>query len=309
MAGKARIVKMRHAATTEQNNPEAASSEYGLQTSLCQRVAPSASLSDVVESLWLQRAPASSANGESGVLPTGTVEILFNYGDRFGHIEPDGLVRMPRSYLTGQRTRRVHPVCTGRVGIVIASVYPWGVDTLFPAGVVATDGYVDVKQLTQPCRVTELEERLSLARRDHERVRLVEAFLIRERADRLFDERIALASQLLARPTEHPVWETARALSISPRHLSRSFKAAVGLSPKLFARIMRFQRALQLRRRSNASWASIAVDCGCSDQAHLIHEMRRFASSTPSNITLERSSLDDAFNGEDASRFFDTVYL
>lgn len=275
----------------------------------CRRVAPCLALADIVESIWLQCHPGAAPRRPSCVVPTGTVEIIFNYGARLAHVEPRRLEPMPRCYVTGQRTRPVHPVGTGPTGIVIASVFPWGIGPLFPAGPEVVDGYVDLALLSDVYRSCGIEEALCLARSDDERVRLVEGFLMRQRAGRRFGERVQTASRLLARSSDaSPVREVAAALSMSPRHLSRTFKSAVGLQPGVFARIMRFQRALRMRRTQALSWAAIAARCGFTDQAHMIHELKRFAARTPGSIDFERADPDDTFNG-DPSRFFDTVYM
>jgi AraC-like DNA-binding protein len=71
-------------------------------------------------------------------------------------------------------------------------------------------------------------------------------------------------------------------LGVSERHLRRVFRETVGMSPKTFARLTRFERALAAARRdAHASWASIAARVGYYDQAHLIAEFRAIAGVTP----------------------------
>ncbi len=71
-------------------------------------------------------------------------------------------------------------------------------------------------------------------------------------------------------------------LGVSERHLRRVFREAVGVSPKAFARLTRFHRALRAARENGAaSWASIAAASGYYDQAHLIAEFRALAGVTP----------------------------
>jgi len=66
------------------------------------------------------------------------------------------------------------------------------------------------------------------------------------------------------------------------RTLSGRFKDAFGLSPKLVARVMRFERAQRLLRLPTApSLATIAHLCGYSDQAHMTREWVEFAGSAP----------------------------
>ena len=71
-------------------------------------------------------------------------------------------------------------------------------------------------------------------------------------------------------------------LGVSERHLRRIFREAVGVSPKAFAKLARFHRALGAAREdSRAGWASIAAATGYYDQAHLIDEFRAIAGVTP----------------------------
>jgi len=78
------------------------------------------------------------------------------------------------------------------------------------------------------------------------------------------------------------VYAVAAELGVSERHLRRVFRETVGVSPKGYARIARFQRALGAAREDGrAGWASIAAAAGYYDQAHLIAEFRAIAGVTP----------------------------
>lgn len=70
---------------------------------------------------------------------------------------------------------------------------------------------------------------------------------------------------------------------MTTRSLARRFAALVGLSPKRFARVRRCQRLLRVAAGAGAApdWARLAAECGYHDQAHLIHEFRELAGSTP----------------------------
>jgi AraC-like DNA-binding protein len=68
----------------------------------------------------------------------------------------------------------------------------------------------------------------------------------------------------------------------SARHLIARFREEVGVTPKLAARILRFERVVaRVRRTRGAGWADIAYDCGYYDQAHLNRDFRQFAGTTP----------------------------
>lgn len=98
--------------------------------------------------------------------------------------------------------------------------------------------------------------------------------------------RLALdAAKRLARANVNAV---ANELGVSERHLRRVFREAVGVSPKEFAKLTRFERAVyQARMDARASWASIAAATGYYDQAHLIAEFRAIAGVTPRALLRE----------------------
>jgi transcriptional regulator GlxA family with amidase domain len=74
-------------------------------------------------------------------------------------------------------------------------------------------------------------------------------------------------------------------LGVSGRQLQRAFDELVGLSPKTYSQVIRFQRAIRMARRStHPNWAQIALDTGYYDQAHMIAAFHRFAAATPASM-------------------------
>lgn len=69
---------------------------------------------------------------------------------------------------------------------------------------------------------------------------------------------------------------------LGPRRFGQLFRDAVGVSPKRWLRLRRFQRSLARARASHHDWADIAFELGYSDQPHFVREFRDFAGLTPS---------------------------
>jgi AraC-like DNA-binding protein len=91
-----------------------------------------------------------------------------------------------------------------------------------------------------------------------------------------------LALEAAQRLTTNNVRAVAEHLGVSDRHLRRVFLEAVGVSPKAFAKLARFRRAVRVARESmHLNWASIASLTDYYDQAHLIAEFRAIAGVTP----------------------------
>jgi len=74
---------------------------------------------------------------------------------------------------------------------------------------------------------------------------------------------------------------TAADTGFSRRWLAQRFKEKIGVSPKTYARLPRFQRVVQqVAAGQRSEWADVAADLGFADQAHLTHEFRRFSGLT-----------------------------
>jgi AraC-like DNA-binding protein len=86
------------------------------------------------------------------------------------------------------------------------------------------------------------------------------------------------------------VGRLAAQLHVGERHLSRSFRAMFGASPKQFARIARIQKILAMRQGGSA-WADIAYACGFADQAHMINEFDAIVGEPPQQL-FRRTALD-----------------
>jgi AraC-like DNA-binding protein len=104
------------------------------------------------------------------------------------------------------------------------------------------------------------------------------------------DPLVIAAGRLLLREPR-PIADVARRMGVSPRHLTRTFRHAVGLTPKMFARISRFQRVAAVLddESSGGVLAGVALACGYYDQSHLVRDVRAFAGGTP--VAL-RAALD-----------------
>jgi AraC-like DNA-binding protein len=78
------------------------------------------------------------------------------------------------------------------------------------------------------------------------------------------------------------VGAVAAELGWSRRHLTERFRAEMGLSPKTFARVLRFEHAHALAAVQHPlPWADVATVSGYADQAHLVRDWREFTNRSP----------------------------
>jgi AraC-like DNA-binding protein len=96
-----------------------------------------------------------------------------------------------------------------------------------------------------------------------------------------------LIAQLSAAPTQS-ITDLSQRAGLSARRISRLFALETGLTPKLFARIKRFEHALHAISSDDVHWTHVAQRCGYFDQSHLIHDFRELSGFTPSQLQARR---------------------
>jgi transcriptional regulator GlxA family with amidase domain len=127
-----------------------------------------------------------------------------------------------------------------------------------------------------------------------ERFRLLEQALLERLADPPGRHRAVRAGLDVLRCTRGRarIRDIAGALDLSHRRFSEVFAAEVGLTPKLFGRVLRFQHVIASSQNTAVvDWAQLAVECGYFDQAHLIHEFVEFSGMTPADYWGRQNDL------------------
>lgn len=136
---------------------------------------------------------------------------------------------------------------------------------------------------------TEMEERVSEATNNHERVAIIQHYLIKQLAKKREDDQAIqyCLGQINYLKGQVSVVELSHKVNISQRQLSRRFNHCVGLSPKEFAKINRFIHSLaQLKKYPSVSLTEVAYESGYYDQAHFIHTYKEYTGITPSELLV-----------------------
>jgi AraC-like DNA-binding protein len=233
---------------------------------------PSAPLARHVELFWAMDAP-SRADGLERVLPSGTAELVFNLRD------PGRL-----ALICGPHSQPFVLQRAGRESFAGIHFKPGGATRLLgvPESELA-NGFVDLDVLWGR-EARELRARLGDAASPAAALALLErALLARLERTREGHASVAYALDTLEQvPAPRSIGEIATRTGLSARRFITLFTQQVGLSPKLFARVRRFQRVLHLAHAQRApDWARLALACGYYDQAHLVRDFGDFASVSP----------------------------
>jgi AraC-like DNA-binding protein len=138
-----------------------------------------------------------------------------------------------------------------------------------------------------------LWERLAESVSFTERVQVIEKYLLPFAANaRSRTSIMKSAHDIFRRKGTARIDDLAFHTSLSVRQYERRFAEEMGLSPKLFARITRFQMALDAKRRAPASsWLSIAHEHGYFDQMHMIRDFQNLGGDTPGQLLQQSGDL------------------
>ncbi len=145
-----------------------------------------------------------------------------------------------------------------------------------------------------------LFEQLCVAKDLNERGTLADAYLLgnlkrRKQVD--YKHGITIISNLILKSTVPiSVRQLAYSANMSIRNFERQFSEEVGMSPKLFSNVVRFNRAFEVKLRyPQKDWTTIALECGYFDQTHLIKDFKRFTGNAPAAFLRQTPVTDQEY--------------
>lgn len=132
--------------------------------------------------------------------------------------------------------------------------------------------------------VDTVEEKLSLANTDQQRIKIIERFLLAQLKDSKADKLIIEAVKLIyeSKGTIR-IKELNEKLFISQSPFEKRFRKIVGTTPKKFASIVRFNTVLN-QMNGIKSLSDICYENNFFDQAHFIKDFKQFTGETPENF-------------------------
>lgn len=241
------------------------------------QISPGIRTTHIVSHYWTLE-DDSSATSLQRIVPDGCPELILNFGDPFQSLSPDGPWETQlRCFFAGQITNPLVVRPQRRTRVLGVRLKPWGARALLQA-----------PQQSLAGRITPVDD---LLRGLPDRISRIEAYLARLCETRERDLLIEhSAASISARGGQVDLGRFAAAAGIGIRQWERRFLDAVGLPPKTFCRIQRFQRVFR-ELSDQKNWADTALQCGYYDQAHLIRDFQDLAGDTPKHLTASGSDL------------------
>ena len=145
-------------------------------------------------------------------------------------------------------------------------------------------------------RFHDLREQLLGAQTIERMFQLVEAFLLQAGRDTLVKNNFTRCMEYALRsiihePTSRRIDQLSHEIGYSQKHFINRFREQVGISPKQYLKIMRFQSVIRsIEKNTFIDWSTIALESGYYDQAHFIHDFKQFSGFTP-NAYMQKKAV------------------
>ena len=252
------------------------------------QIRPGPPVRSFVQCYWALEDDAVGPPLPQRVVPDGCPELILNFGQPFESLSRGDWKAQPQSFVAGQLTNPLMLRSHGPARIFGIRFRAHGLSRLFA---------LSMNELTD--RVIPLRELSGALWREleplHDLASPFEQAIVVERALQAFRSDDALVSyavdEIVRQGGVVDVADLASQVGISLRQLERRFQNRVGLSPKLFCRVRRFQRVFGAIEKGPRNWADAAVECGYYDQAHLIRDFRELAGETPAALLARKTDL------------------
>jgi AraC-like DNA-binding protein len=253
-------------------------------------IVPRPALRPFIGQLWASTSTAQATGAREHVLPTGQMHMVFRLSGPVLRIYADAADMVGNAIATpvlgGARSSFYIKEVAGPVMSVGAQLLPGAAQALF--GVSAAElagGHVPLPDLWGASADSVLQQLSNESDPQRQLARLESLLAAHLPHDAALHPAVAQALAACAQPGR--IDAMVRESHYSHRGFIDLFRQATGLTPKRYARLMRFQALLSaLRAQPTASLGTLAYDAGYADQAHMTREFRQFAGVTPSDYRL-----------------------
>lgn len=253
-----------------------------------ERHIPKFPLNQFIECFIYYEAPMTIQNTIDRFLPDGNVEILIDMNDAPQYIYDNTTLKEIQAcqhvWASGVRTEAIS-IPSGRGASMMVIAFKHGMAyPFFPVPMnEISDCVVDADLLWGP-DFGILRERILEKRHSPSKFQIVEDFLIKKfHSKMILNPCVEYAiGAIVDQPDQIKLGNLNQKIGYSQKHFIDLFKRHVGIAPKAYLKIMRFQKAVnEIGRQKEVDWTGVSLDCGFYDQSHFINDFKLFSGFTP----------------------------
>lgn len=260
--------------------------------SIFRYIVPNAQLQPFIRYYWILN---TTENLDTLTFPIGCPQLIFHRRSQF--YIPELKTEQARFSIIGQVNFPARVQSPGDVETVVVVFHPHAIGTVFNIPVSSfynqeIDGYSLGDK-----RLNILADDVLNAEDSIEAIELIERYLLSRLAEPgIYDfKRVGVSLKHLFLDNTISVENMAQLACLSRKQFERVFFNAVGMKPKEYSNVARFQKSLLLMQNGNRDFADIAHSCGYADQSHFIRECRRYSGTTPAELLKIQPIYSDLF--------------
>jgi AraC-like DNA-binding protein len=260
------------------------------------KIEPSLELKGLIDCYWVIESEDETPIKQK-IIPDGFPELIFHYGDAYRIQIGKNWELQSKALVAGQIKKHFYLENSGRSGVFGIKLMPAALTHLFGLFMnELTDKVVSIEQLNvDPLK--SLAAEIKKCQSYKEMISVAENML-QSRAkeihikDQVIDKIIASIFNTNGRIT---ISELQKEFFITERQLQRLFQKYIGLSPKFYCRIIRFNYIFQIAKEKKLSWLEVTHFSGYFDQSHFIRDFKEFTGEEPSSYLFDAVDMANFF--------------
>ena len=222
-------------------------------------------------------------------LPDGNVQLIFDLTNNSQYIyDNETLTEIQicrKVWLSGFRTEPITIPSGIESEMLIVEFHKGKAFSFFNTPLYALKNLVVDAELVFTKNILDIREQLLDAHTVSQKFELLEERLVDICLNKIKENPFVeyLVSETILHPNHLKLRSVCHEIGYSQKHIISVFKKYVGVTPKEFLKIIRFQKAIeQIEKYQRIDWVSLAFDCGFYDQSHFISDFKKFSGFTPS---------------------------
>ncbi|HBB30730.1 MAG TPA: AraC family transcriptional regulator [Cyanobacteria bacterium UBA8803] len=262
-----------------------------------QVVPPHPLLAPYIACYWILRTRMEQMTRRELILPDGYAELILNFGAGYSWHDQERQIKqeIKTVHLVGERDATIWVDLSEAIQQVGVKFKPIGLFTLLKQPLSELSNQIVSPGELSDRSLQEIYEQVIAAPEDTEKIHALNTFflqrlLVADLAEPLVEKAIRL---ILRHQGNLRIDDLKDSLNVHYKTLERKFRTHVGLSPKTFARIVRFKHTYKQFHRIAQQDPAFFLELGYYDQNHFIKDFKYFLHTTPSAYLRRQQALSD----------------